>query len=97
MALPIKGSFLLAHYDVQYRWCIRSIGTHTELSIEKTEFHDGQLLVVRCPKVFNPDFVVQAIDQALVFGWTGSSTGNKQKDYHCIISQKGRLRLPDAE
>jgi len=87
MALPIKGSFVLAHYDMQYRWRIRSTGSHTELKIERTEVHGGQLLVVICPKVFNADFVVQSIDEALELGWQSDQGG--LDDFVCRLTKRG--------
>ena len=93
MPMPLKGSFLIAHYDCQYRWRIRSTGANTELRVERTELNDGQTLVAICPKVFNPDFVVQSIDEALELGWKSDVEG--LEDFVCRLTRRG-LKIEES-
>ncbi len=70
MALPLKSSFLLCFYDVQYRWSKRSTNRGVVVSIELNEKPDGQMIVVECPRVFRDDMVEDIIEQGRELGWT---------------------------
>ena len=69
MAIPKKGSKVMAHHDKQYRWYARATEKGSEILVEYNEISDGQLLIIQLPKVCNLGLLEPAVDWAVKNGW----------------------------
>lgn len=90
MPLPKKGTKVMAHRDVQYRWKARATEKGSEILCEYNEVANGQMLVIQLPKVCNLGLLEPGVDFALANGWTPAEAGNdfiirKNKDSFRVI------------
>jgi len=69
MAIPKKGSQVMAHHDKQYRWKARATQHGSEILVEYNEISNGQMLVIQLPKVCNLGKLEPGVDFALENGW----------------------------
>ena len=91
MAIPKKGSQVMAHRDKQYRWIARATEKGSEILCEYNEISNGQLLVIQLPKVCNLGMLEPGVDFAVNNGWrpaesAGDFVIRKNKDTFRIIS-----------
>ena len=92
MAIPKKGSQVMAHRDKQYRWKARATANASEILCEYNEIPDGELLVIQLPKVCNLGLLEPGVDYALKNGWKPDKVGGrfvirKNKDSFRVIEE----------
>ncbi len=93
MPIPFKGSQIICHYDVQYRWMLKRPDRYTELWIEREEAPEGQTLIAQCPAIFNAEIVLEVIDWSKLNGWEPLKRGD---DFICRWTKRGISKVAEA-
>lgn len=91
MPLPKKGTQVMAHRDIQYRWKARATEKGSEILCEYNEVANGQMLIIQLPKVCNLGLLELGVDFARANGWKPAEKGadfiiRKARDTFKVVS-----------